>query len=187
MGTLSYSATVSLDGYVADASGDFPWAAPSAEVFAFHIERMSEVSTEILGRNTFLLMKYWEAEPDAGSWGDAEHEFARRWLNSECVVASSTLAREEVGSERVRLIPELSLADLKQIVEEAPREVEIFGPTTASAAIRAGLVQDFRFLTVPHLVGGGLSAFPEGTRLDLSLVEHRVFANGTVYHRYQPR
>ena len=187
MGTLSYTATVSLDGYAADASGDFQWTAPGEDVFDFHVERMEAVSTEVLGRHTYLLMRYWEAEPDDGSWGEAEQEFARRWLNLERIVASSTLVHADLGSERVRLVSDLGLAELEQIVADAPGEVEIFGPTTASQAIRAGMVKDYRFFTVPRIVGGGLSALPRDARLDLKLVEHRIFENGTIYHHYKPR
>lgn len=46
MGTLSYGAAMSLDGYVTDASGDFQWSAPSEPVFAAHVDRMAESSTE---------------------------------------------------------------------------------------------------------------------------------------------
>ncbi|MFT0846326.1 dihydrofolate reductase family protein [Actinomycetaceae bacterium L2_0104] len=187
MGTLCYTATVSLDGYAADATGDFQWSAPGDEVFDFHVERMGAVSTEILGRNTYLLMKYWEAEPEGESWSAAEHEFARRWQSLERVVASSSLSPADLSPERTRLVPELGLAELRQIVEEAPGEVEIFGPTTASPAIRAGMVTEFRFFVVPKIVGGGLSALPGDTRLDLNLVEHRVFSDGAVYLHYRPR
>ena len=34
MGSLSYTATVSLDGYVVDADGDFQWSGPDDEVSA---------------------------------------------------------------------------------------------------------------------------------------------------------
>ncbi|WP_291793824.1 dihydrofolate reductase family protein [Brevibacterium sp.] len=187
MGTLSFTATVSLDGYAADASGDFQWSAPDGEVFQFHIERMAAVSTEVLGRRTYQLMRYWEAEPEAEAWTAAEHEFARRWRHVEHIVASSTLARTDLGPGDSRLVPHLDLAELERIVAEADGEVEIFGPTTASAAIRAGLVQDFRFFVVPKVVGGGLPALPSDARLELDLREQRVFGNGTVYLHYAPR
>lgn len=45
MGTLSYSTTISIDGYVNDADGDFQWSAPSDPVFDTHVERMAAVST----------------------------------------------------------------------------------------------------------------------------------------------
>lgn len=186
MGTLSYTATISLDGYVADATGDFQWSGPDDEVFQFHVDRMDAVSTEVLGRNTYLLMKYWEAEPADESWSEAEHEFARRWRQIDHVVVSSTLTGADLASERVRLVAELGLSELEQIVRDAPGEVEIFGPTTASAAIRAGMVKDFRFFIVPKIVGGGLKAVPDDAHLDLSLAEHRVFGHTTYLH-YESR
>ncbi|MGH8878572.1 MAG: dihydrofolate reductase family protein, partial [Stackebrandtia sp.] len=35
MGKLVYSAIMSIDGYIADADGDFSWAEPDAEVHEF--------------------------------------------------------------------------------------------------------------------------------------------------------
>lgn len=187
MGTLSYTATISLDGYAADASGDFQWTAPGEDVFDFHVERMASVSTEVLGRNTYQLMTYWEAEPEGEQWGDAEREFARRWQAITRVVASSTLRPDDLGAGEPRLVPHLTLDELKRIVDDAPGEVEIFGPTVAREAIWAGLVENFRFFIVPRAVGGGLRALPAGVRLELELIEHRLFSGGTAYLHYQPR
>src|SRR6478736_2707059 len=144
MGKLTYTATMSLDGYAADADGDFQWSAPDDAVFAVHLDRMAEVSTEVLGRKTYLLMQYWETDPEDEAWTPAEQEFARRWRGIDKVVVSSTLTPEQLGPGPVRLVPELSLAELQQIVDGATGAVEIFGPTVATAAIRAGLVEDFR-------------------------------------------
>jgi len=182
MGILNFTATVSLDGYAADADGDFQWSAPNSAVFDFHVERMAHVSTEVLGRKTYGLMRYWEIDPTDEVWSPAEHEFARRWRDIDKVVASSTLSAEEVGSDR--LVADLSLDELQRIVDDAAGVVEIFGPTVAAAAIRAGLVEQFQFFVVPKVVGGGLRALPGDVRLDLKLAEHRTFDNGTAYLRY---
>lgn len=186
MGTLSYTATVSLDGYVADAEGDFQWSGPDDEVFRFHVERMRAVSHEILGRHTYELMRYWYSDPDDAEWGPDEREFARLWCELSHVVVSSTLSADDLESSRDRLLPRLDPAELRRIVDDAPGEVEIFGPTTAAEAIRAGMVSEFHFFVVPKIVGGGLAALPEGARLDLELVDHRVFG-GTTYCHYRRR
>lgn len=186
MGTLCYTATVSLDGYAADGSGDFQWSAPSDPVFAAHVDRMAEVSTEVLGRKTFALMQYWETDSEGEEWGSAEREFAQRWRGIHKVVVSSTLT-QEIESDRVRLVPELRLAELKRIVAQAEGIVEIFGPTTAAAAIRAGLIDEFQFFVVPKMVGAGLRALPDGVRQDLRLAGHSVFDDGTAHLRYLSR
>lgn len=61
MGQLMYTTSMSLDGYVADADGDFGWGAPDAEIFDMHVGRMAETSAEVLGRKTYDLMRYWES------------------------------------------------------------------------------------------------------------------------------
>ena len=187
MGNLMFTATVSLDGYVADRNGDFQWTGPSDEMFALHIDRMAEVSTEVLGRKTYALMEYWENLPDAEDQPPAEREFARRWRGIGKVVVSSTMDAGDLASDRARLVPDLGVAELQRIVEDAEGMVEIFGPTTAADAIRAGLVDEFRLFVVPKLMGGGLRAVPDGLQLALSLAEQRIFANGTVYLRYRTR
>lgn len=186
MGKLNYTATVSLDGYAADADGDFQWSAPDGAVFDVHVDRMAEVSTEVLGRKTFELMQYWESDPVDEVWTAAEAEFARRWRDIDKVVASSTLS-QDVESDRVRLVRDLGLAELQEIVDGATGMVEIFGPTVAAPAIRAGLVEEFQFFVVPKIVGGGLRALPDDVRLDLRLADHRAFDNGTAQLRYVPR
>ncbi len=187
MGTLTYTATVSVDGYAADASGDFNWSAPSEEVFRFHVERLEPVAHEVLGRRTYQLMEYWQSPPEGESWSADEHEFARLWNAIPQTVVSSTLAVDDLISDRDRLVPRLDLGTLERIVDDTPGQVEIFGPTTASAAIRAGMVTDFRLFVVPKVVGGGLRALPPDTTLELELVEHRVFENGTTYSHYRGR
>ncbi|QEN13037.1 dihydrofolate reductase family protein [Mycolicibacterium sp. ELW1] len=187
MGKLIFTASMSIDGYVADTAGDFQWSAPEGAVFAVHVERMGEISTEVLGRRTFELMEYWETDPVDQVWTAAEQEFARRWRRIDKVVASSTLTRDDIGSDRVRLVPDLSLAELKRIVDDAPGVVEIFGPTVAADAIRAGLIEEFQFFVVPKVVGGGLRALPDDVQLDLALAGHETFDNGIAHLRYVPR
>ncbi len=185
MGTLSYTATISIDGYAAGPDGDFQFGAPSEQVFRFHVERMAAISTEILGRRTYELMHYWEAEPEGENWGDDERAFARLWQGLDVVAASSSLTSDEVTRENHRLVTQLTLDEIRRITQHASGEVEIFGPTTAAPAIRAGLVQDFRFFVVPVILGGGLRALPEDARLDLRLIESRVFESGFTMLHYR--
>lgn len=184
MGTLGYTVAMSLDGYIADRHGDFQWAAPSPEIFALHLERMRQTSTEILGRRTYELMAYWEAEPAGETWTPAEYAFAQLWQQLDKVVVSQTLQPEELHSPRDRLVPRLSLKQITDIVDDAPGDVEIFGPTTAAPALEAGLIDRIECFISPRILGGGLRAFPVENAVHLCLSTQRVFANGTVYLRY---
>ena len=187
MGILTYTATVSIDGYVADPTGDFDWTAPSEEVFAHHIERMAGVSTEVLGRRTYALMEVWEDPANEQGFTADQREFARRWRGIRTVVASSTLTPDDLRTDRDRLMPHLGLDELRDIVAEASGAVEIFGPTTAAPAIRAGLVEQFDLFVVPTVVDGGLRALPDGARLDLRAATSRRFSNGTIHLQFTPK
>ena len=83
------------------------------------------------------------------------------------------------------LVPHLDVERIRRIGQDADGVVEIFGPTTAADAIRAGLIERFEFFIVPIIIGGGLKALPDGVKLDLELVKQRIFDNGTVYLQYK--
>jgi dihydrofolate reductase len=184
MGILNYAATISLDGYIANAAGEFQWAAPDQEVFSFHLDRLSDTTTEILGRRTYTLMQYWEDSSNQEQMSSAEQEFAQRWRATNKFVVSSTLASSQVKSDRTRLLRDLSLADIRRVVAATRGVVEIFGPTTAAEAIRACLIERFEIFVVPIMLGGGRKAFPEGSYRTLKLERSQTFTNGTVYLRY---
>lgn len=187
MGLLNYTATMSLDGYIADEHGDFSWAVPTEEIFAVHLARMEEISVEILGRKTYQLMRSWDTEPAEAPWTPQERDFAQRWPTIDKVVVSTTLRQDKTVAARDRLVRHLSLADIRRIVNTtAGGIIEISGPTTAAEAIRAGIVNRFEFFLVPIILGRGLAALPSGMHRDLRLLQHQVFDNGTVYLRYEP-
>ena len=89
MGTLGYAVTVSLDGYVADANGDFSWSGPSDAIFDVHVARLRRVTASILGRKTYQLMEYWESFDELEAT-EAEYEFARIWCALAKTVVSTT-------------------------------------------------------------------------------------------------
>lgn len=58
---------------------------------------------------------------------------------------------------------------------------------SASAAIRLGLVDEYRLLVHPVVLGAGTPFFPPlDARIRLDLAETRTFGSGVVLPRYQP-
>lgn len=187
MGTLSYFANTSADGYTVDADGRFDWATPTDEVLAFINEIEADVAVYVHGRRMYETMVYWEThEPGAGA-NPHETRYAEIWQGVEKVVASSSLPEEAVTSARTRLVRDLQLGELRRIANCAPGVVSVGGPTVAAEPIRRGLVDEFRFFVYPEVLGGGLPALPTDARLSLRLVDTRTIANGAVYLRYVPR
>jgi dihydrofolate reductase len=181
MGKLVYGAIMSLDGYIADESGDFGWAAPDEEVHAFVNDLQRSVGTYLFGRRMYEVMSFWEA-PAADDWTPAAREFASVWQTTRKVVYSTSLPA--VTTARTRLERRFEPASVRTMAAEADQDVAIGGPTLAAHAIRAGLVQDYQLFVVPVLVGAGTRCLPDGVRLDLELVDERRFDSGVVYLRY---
>jgi dihydrofolate reductase len=57
MARLIYSVIASLDGHVADAQGNFDWAAPDEEVHHFANDLERPIGTYLYGRRMYKTMR----------------------------------------------------------------------------------------------------------------------------------
>jgi dihydrofolate reductase len=185
MAPLRYSAIVSLDGYIEDASGSFDWAAPSDEVHAFVNDVERTVGTYLYGRRMYETMRAW-AEPDAFAGASAVmRDYAGIWQAADKVVYSRTLPAP--STPRTRLERGFDADAVRTLAADADRAISVGGPGLAATALRAGLVDEVDLFVVPVLVGGGKPALPDGVRLGLELRDVHRFADGTVYLSYRTR
>jgi dihydrofolate reductase len=183
MRSVTYSMNVSLDGYIAGPDGGFDWSAPDDEVFRFWIDEIREVGVHLMGRRLYETMLYWETV-DQESLDDAELEWAGLWNPLPKVVFSTTLSAVE-GNAR------LASGGLAEEIERlrgepGDGEIAIGGATLAAEAAGLGLIDEYRTMVYPVLVGGGTPFFPQRERrVDLELVETRTFSSRFVYLRYR--
>ncbi|MBC3190097.1 dihydrofolate reductase family protein [Pseudonocardia sp. C8] len=181
MGRLRYTAIMSADGFLTDPDGRYDWAVPDDEVLAFVTDRERGADTHLYGRRMYEEMRVWE---DVSSgWPDLELEFARTWRAATKVVYSSTLP--EVATARTRLERVFDPVRVRAIVDGAPHDVSVSGPTLAAEAFRHDLVDDVELYLVPMLVGGGLRALPDGVRAGLELAGQHRFGNGFAFLHYR--
>ena len=179
---LSYSVICSLDGYTADAAGKFDWAEPDEEVAAAVNDLERGVGTYLYGRRMYEVMRYWETTP-LDEHSPAGRDFARIWRAADKIVYSTTLP--DVATTRTRLEPRFDPEAVWALKERG--DVSVGGPGLASAALRAGLVDEVRLFLTPAAVGGGTPVFPAAARVQLDLVDQRRFASGVSYLRYAVR
>jgi dihydrofolate reductase len=177
---LTYTSLASLDGYIADATGNFDWAEPDDEVHAFVNDLDRSIGTYLLGRRTYEVLAVWDTIQDEQP---VIADFAEIWRSTDKVVYSSTL--ESVSTARTRLERTFDPEAVAAMKASADRDLSIGGPTLAAPAIAAGLVDEWNLFLSPVVVGGGTSAFPAGSSVELTLEEDRRFSNGTVYLRYR--
>jgi dihydrofolate reductase len=177
---LIYTSLASLDGYIADANGNFDWAEPDDEVHAFVNDIERSVGTYLLGRRMYEVLEVWDTIQDERP---AIADFADIWRSIDKIVYSSSL--ESVSTARTQLERTFDPDAVAAMKASADRDLSIGGPTLAARAIAAGLVDEWGLFLSPVVVGGGTSAFPAGSSVELTLEEERRFSNGTVYLRYR--
>jgi dihydrofolate reductase len=184
MRSVTYSMGISLDGYIAGPDGGFDWSTPDPKLFRFWIEEIRDVGVHLLGRRLYETMLYWETADQDPSVGEDELEWAALWNPLPKVVFSTTLSQLQ-GQAR------LATGDLSAEIERLRAEpgqgdIAIGGATLAAQAADLGLIDEYRVVVHPVLVGGGIPYFARGERrANLELVETRTFSGGVVYLHYR--
>ncbi len=181
MAKLIYSAIASLDGYVADESGNFDWAAPDEEVHAFVNDLERPIGTYLYGRRMYEVMRAWETMPDGES--AAVRDYTAIWRAADKIVYSTSL--EAADTTRTRLERTFDPDAVRTLKAAAYRDLSVGGPGLAATAIRAGLVDECHLFLNPIVVGGGNPALPGNVRVPLELLDERRFGNGVVHLHYR--
>jgi dihydrofolate reductase len=183
MRRLIYLMNVSLDGFVEGPDGKFDWTRPDEEVHRFHNDMARDMGAFLYGRRMYEAMAGWQTLDADPSLPEVAVEFARIWKAKPKVVFSTTLAA--VG-EGCRLVRGDAAAEAARLKQEPGGDLGVSGPALAAALARAGLVDEYRLVVSPILVGGGKPYFPALERpVPLRLVETRRFGGGALYLRYE--
>ncbi len=185
MARLVYATICSLDGYVNDSQGEFGWAQPD-EALHDHFSALAQATgTYLYGRRMHETMVVWEDIVGTPVLPPHLRSFAEAWVASEKIIFSSTLA--DPGIARARVEREFDPDAIRRLKERSSRDLGIGGPTLAAHALKAGLVDEIQLAIVPAVIGEGTRALPDGLRLDLELLEQRLFPQGAVLLRYSVR
>ena len=184
MAKLIYTSIASLDGYVADADGNFDWAEPDEEVHRFVNDLDRPVGTFLLGRRMYEVLVTWETLQTADRPPFIQG-FRDIWLAADKIVYSKTLAAP--SSARTRIVRNFDADEVRRMKASAERDLTVGGPDLAAQAIKAGLVDECHVFMAPIVVGGGTRFIPDDVRLELELMDERRFGGGMVHLHYRTR
>lgn len=153
MGRLIYGMNVSLDGYIADADGDISWGVSTEELFRWWLEEEQSMSLMLYGRKLWETMSsYWPTGDQAPDARPDQVEYARNWRDTpKMVFASDSLPLDW----NTRLFTGDAVAEIRRLKKQFIGSIRIGGASLASAAMRAGLIDEYTLVTHPVLVGGG--------------------------------
>jgi len=183
MRNVIYSMTMSLDGFMADSSGEIDWSAPDEELHRFHNDRVAELGLHLLGRRLYETMLYWETADQNPSATEVELEFARIWQQLPRIVFSKTLD-QVVGN--ATLVREVDPDEIARLKNEPGKDIAVGGAGLASTFMELGLIDEYQLFVSPVVLGGGTPFFPPlDERIGLELLETRTFGSRVVYLRYR--
>jgi dihydrofolate reductase len=182
MRKLIYVINQSIDGYC-----DHTIGIPDEEVFDFYIDLVRNAGASVYGRYTYeLMVPYWpDIAKNPEGQTKADVDYAEAFDAMEKIVFSKSLVKAEGKNSRiVRTKPEDEIIKLKQ---QEGGDMIVGGISLATYLVQCGLVDEYIFQIMPIIVGGGRRLFeginlPE--KLNLKLVETRVFKSGAILHRY---
>jgi dihydrofolate reductase len=185
MGKLIYSMNVSLDGFVEAPDHSPDWVPIDEEVHRWFTELNREADAFIYGRRLYEVMAaYWPTAESDPAAIDFTLDYARMWNSKPKIVFSTTLTKVEWNSRLVRGDVAEELARLRT---EFDGDLDLGGPTLAAEFIRRGLVDEYRLVVHPVILGAGTPFFPPlDTRLRLRRTETHQFASGAMLLGYVP-
>ena len=184
MRKLIYLMNVSLDGFIEGPNRELDWTHVDEESMSLFNDQQRGMDTLLYGRRLYEVMTYWETAEADPSISEVEREFARIWKNSTKLVFSKTLEQVQGNARLVRGDIAGEITKLKQ---QSGKDLEIGGPNLASTVMQLGLIDEYRLVVHPVVLGSGTRFFPAlADKIDLRLVETRTFGSGVVYLRYLP-
>ena len=180
MGRLVYLMNVSLDGYVETPDHGLDWTKVDEELHGWFNDQERGTEACLYGRRLYELMAaHWPTAESDETTTPAMLEYARIWNAKPKVVFSHSLTSVDHNSRLVRGNVEEALRRLR---EEFTGDLNVAGPNLASQFVARGLVDEYRLVLHPVILGAGTPFFPALERpIGLRLVETRTFASGVQY------
>ena len=182
MGKLIYLLNVSLDGFVEGPDHSLDWTTVDDELHSWFTEQERAVDAMLYGRRLWETMSYWPTAESDPAATETMKEYARVWMDTPKIVFSSTL---EAVEGNARLVRGDVGDELAKVRKEFEGDLGVGGATLASAFIRAGLVDEYRLVVHPVVIGQGTPYFPKTDhRLQLRPIDSKRFESGALYLAY---
>lgn len=181
---------ITLDGVIQapggadeDTEGGFThggWTHPywHDDIGAHFFEAMSRADALLLGRKTWQIhggaFEAMAGDPFADALNDIPKYVVSTTLESASAWRNSTLIRDNV------------VEAVRQLKQQPGKSILLDGSSVLVHELaRHDLVDEYSLHVYPLVLGSGKRLFPEGRRLDLTLVETVPLRTGVVFMRYR--
>ena len=183
MGRIILFNMMSLDGFFEGKNNELDWHNVDAEFNDFAIEQLNNASALIFGRVTYDLMSsYW-----ATSLALSDDPIVAKKMNTiQKIVFSKTMEKAEwVNTILIKGDIEAEIKKLKDL----EKDILVLGSANLSSTlIKLDLVDEFRIMVNPVILGEGNPLFKEDRhRKKLKFLRSKTFNSGNVLLCYAPK
>jgi dihydrofolate reductase len=180
MRNVIFAINITLDGCC-----DHTTMIADEEIHEYFTHLMRDVDLLVFGRKTYQLMvPFWPDVAKNQSQTKAMNEFARAFDSMNKIVFSQSL---DSGEGNTRIVRTKLPDEILKLKQEQGKNILIGGVAVPSQLIELGLVDEYRFVVQPIVAGEGrrlLEGVSLRQRLQLKLVESKIFKSGSVALRY---
>ncbi|MBD2504581.1 dihydrofolate reductase family protein [Anabaena azotica] len=166
---------ISLDGVIEEPA----WTAPywNDDIAQFKDEEQLTSDALLLGRVTY--------QGFAAAWPNSTDDGASYMNNVRKYVVSKTLNAVEWNNST--LIKDNIVEEITRLKQQDGQGILVYGSSAlVQTLIRHDLVDLYRLLVYPVVVGKGKLLFQEGTTATLKLLKSQSFSSGVVALVYEP-
>jgi len=183
---------LTVDGYFAGEDGNIDWHNVDDEFNDFAIEHTAEFGTLIFGHTTYKLFEdFWPAAIKDPKFSPEDHKIGQIIDDMEKIVFSKTL--DNVTWNNSKLFHEINPEEIKKWKSPSTssgsneKPMAIFGSgTIVQEFTRLGLVDEYRLMINPVILGKGKPLFKDVDQIKLKLLNTKIFKNGNVLFYYVP-
>ena len=180
MRKLFWQMSVTLDGFMEGPNHELDDTAgfEDQDFDRYATEMLKSIDGMLVGRRTYELF--------SGYWPTAIGEDAERMNALPKIVFSRTLKKVEWNNSR--LVSNHVAEEVMRLKQEPGKDLALFGSADlASTLMRLGLIDEYRILVTPVVLGRGAPMFKDvRARIPLKLIKAATWSSGTVALYYDP-
>ena len=182
MRNLIFGINLTLDGCCDHTKG-----IADEEIHDFWTQLIRDADVLVYGRKTYQLMvPFWpDVAKNHSGPTNAMNDFAQAFASKKIVVFSQTLDRAD--GDKTRIVRSNLQDEILKLKQEEGKNILTGGVDIPSQLIQLGLVDEFRIVVQPIVVGEGRRLFDDISlpdKLQLKLVESKTLESGCVALRY---
>lgn len=181
MRNVIFAINITADGCVDHTKG-----VADDETHEYFTDLLREVDLLVFGRITYQLMvPFWPEVAKNQSMSQASNQFARTFDSIDKIVFSRSLDSAE--DKNTRIVRGNLHDEILKLKQAEGKNILVGGVSLPSQLIELGLVDEYRFVVGPIVAGEGRRLLDDVSlreRLQLRLVESKIFKSGCVALRY---